>query len=88
MVISFSTLGRFDQRAAEHRDLLVDVGLHGQARHQRTQHRLGIDEHPGAGLVLVGHLVDHHAGDDADHPGERKAPPPEAPHAAQVAGDL
>jgi len=81
-------VGTTDQGAAKHGDLLIDVGLDGKTRHQRAQHGLRVDENARAGFVLVRHLVDHDARNDADDPGERKAPPPEAPHAAQVAGDL
>ena len=62
-----------DQRAAQHDDLLVDVGLHRQAGHQRLQDRLGVDVDARARLVLVG---------NAEHARRRRRwPPPRPPRA-------
>ena len=81
-------VGPADQGTAEHRDLLIDVGLHGEPRHQRTQHGLRVHMDARCRFVLVGHLVDHETGDHPHNPGQRHPPPAVAPHAAQVAGDL
>ena len=51
-------VGPADEGAGEHADLLVDVGLEGQADHQGLEHALGVDVQARAGFVAVFHHED------------------------------
>mmetsp|Transcript_20914 Transcript_20914/g.80462 ORF Transcript_20914/g.80462 Transcript_20914/m.80462 type:complete len:552 (-) Transcript_20914:203-1858(-) len=76
----FLDVGTTDQGATQHRDLLLDIGLHREAGHQRLQNRLGIDIDPSAGLIAVGQHEDNHRTDDAGHPSHGQADPAVLPH--------
>jgi hypothetical protein len=75
-------IGPADQRAAEHGDLLLDIGLHGQAGHQGLEDRLRVDVDARRGLVLVGDAPDDDDADDGHDPGHHQRRPAELPHAA------
>ena len=85
-------VGPGNQGARKHLHLLLDVGLVGQALHQRLQHGLGVDIDLGAGLVAVADQADaEHAG-QRDRPGDagrQPAPLPDGPGQAQgLLGEL
>ncbi len=79
-------VGTRHQRAREHPDLLVGVGLERQAGHQRLEHGLRVDIDAGARLVAIRSGPDdrhaqHHG---APHHADREpTPPPDCPQGVQ-----
>lgn len=78
------------QGAAHDGHLLLDVGHAGHAAQERLEDALGVDEHPRARLVVVGHGGDPGPAGDADQPHDSDGQPaifPDASHSGQQLGD-
>ncbi len=81
-------VGPGNQGAAEHHDLLIEIGLRDKTCHQRPEDRLGIDIHARRGFVLVGYGQDSHHTGDSNDPGNNNPQPTTHPHAPQDAHRL
>ena len=73
-----------DERAADERDLLLDVRPDRQPRQQRPKQRFGVDVDARTRLVLVGYAIDRYDCDDSGKPRRCEAEPSPVPHAAKV----
>jgi hypothetical protein len=79
-----------DQRATEHLDLLVHIGLHGQARHQGLEDGLRVDVDAGLRLELVGQCERGGQPHQTQHPGSGQPQPavlPDPPGLCQQFSD-
>jgi hypothetical protein len=73
-----------DERAADERNLLVQIRLDRESRKQRLQQRFGIDVNPRLRFVHLGCPIHHEHADDRGDPCRAQTDPAPLPHPAQV----
>jgi hypothetical protein len=81
-------VGTADQRPGQDGDLLIDVRLNRQARHQGLENGLGIDKDPRRGFIPIRHDINGACGERTNQPCRQQPPPAVKPHPAQVADEL
>ena len=77
-------IGPADQRPAHQRDLLVEIRLDGESRHDRPQQRLRVDIDASARLEFFRNAIHDGDADYRGDPGGRQPDPAAVPHGAQV----
>ena len=87
MRTSFSTFGRLIKRSAHERDLLVEIGLDRNSRHQWPKQRLRVHVKPSACLVPLGHLENERDADRRGNPRHHHPDPAAMPDSAQSMHD-
>jgi len=70
------------------RDLLIEVGLNDESRHQGPQQRFGVDVDTRAGFVPLGNTVNNPDANNRGEPRDNQTNPASMPHSARQRGDL